>query len=86
MDIIDVDPDPANVIIENNVAGLNGHATLDPNATSYDLICEIPEDLRKALRVEAFNRDVTVSALIRDILTKELKISSRKDVNDVVTK
>ena len=47
---------------------------------------EIPEDLRKALRVEAFNRDVTVSALIRDILAKELKVSSRKDVNDVVTK
>ena len=47
---------------------------------------EIPEDLRKALRVEAFNRDVTVSALIRDILTKELKVSSHKDINDVVTK
>ena len=47
---------------------------------------EIPEDLRKASRVEAFNRDVTVSALIRDILAKELKVSSLKDVNDVVTK
>lgn len=47
---------------------------------------EIPEDLRKALRVEAFNRDVTVSALIRDILAKELKVSSRKDINDAVTK
>lgn len=47
---------------------------------------EIPEDLRKALRVEAFNRDVTVSALIRDILTKELKVSSRKDMNDTITK
>ena len=47
---------------------------------------EIPEDLRKALRVEAFNRDVTVSALIRDILTKEVKVSSHKDINDVVTK
>ena len=47
---------------------------------------EIPEYLRKALRVEAFNRDVTVSALIRDILAKELKVSSRKDVDDVVTK
>ena len=46
----------------------------------------IPEDLRKALRVEAFNRDVTVSALIRDILAKELKVSSRKDANDAVTK
>ena len=44
MDIIDVDPDPTNVIIENNVAELNGHTTLDPNAISYDLICEIPED------------------------------------------
>ena len=47
---------------------------------------EIPEDLRKALRVEAFNRDVTFSAFIRDILTKELKVSSLKDVNDAVTK
>ena len=47
---------------------------------------EIPEDLRKALRVEAFNRDVTVSALIRDILTKELKVGSRKDMNETVTK
>ena len=47
---------------------------------------EIPEDLRKALRVEAFNRDVTVSALIRDILTKELKVSYRKDMNEAVTK
>ena len=47
---------------------------------------EIPEDLRKALRVEAFNRDVTVSALIRDILTKELKVSSHKDMNEAVTK
>ena len=47
---------------------------------------EIPEDLRKALRVEAFNRDVTVSALIRDILTKELKVSSRKDINEAIIK
>ena len=47
---------------------------------------EIPEDLRKALRVEAFNRDVTVSALIRDILANELKVSSRKDANDAITK
>ena len=39
---------------------------------------EIPDDLRKALRVEAFNRDVTVSALIRDILAKELKVIPKK--------
>ena len=57
------------------------------NAENKKIISlEIPEDLRKALRVEAFNRDVTVSALIRDILAKELKVSSRKDVDDVVTK
>ena len=57
------------------------------NAENKKIISlEIPEDLRKALRVEAFNRDVTVSALIRDILTKELKVSSRKNVNDAVTK
>ena len=43
MDIIDVDPDSASVIIENNVADLEGYDTLDSNATSYDLICEIPE-------------------------------------------
>ena len=57
------------------------------NAENKKIISlEIPEDLRKALRVEAFNRDVTVSALIRDILAKELKVSSRKDANDAVTK
>ena len=57
------------------------------NAENKKIISlEIPEDLRKALRVEAFNIDVTVSALIRDILTKELKISSRKDMNDTITK
>ncbi len=35
---------------------------------------EIPESLRKALKIEAFNQDKTISALIRDILEKELKI------------
>lgn len=39
---------------------------------------EIDENLRKALRMEAFNRDVTVSALIRDILAKELKVEPKK--------
>ena len=57
------------------------------NAENKKIISlEIPEDLRKALRVEAFNRDVTVSALIRDILTKELKVSSCKDVNEAIIK
>ena len=39
---------------------------------------EISESLRKALRKEAFDRDVTVSALIRDILEKELKVDPKK--------
>lgn len=39
---------------------------------------EISEDLRKALKTEAFNRDKTVSALIRDILEKELKVDLKK--------
>ena len=39
---------------------------------------EISDDLRKALRLEAFNQDKTVSALIRDILEKELKIKPKK--------
>jgi len=39
---------------------------------------EIPEDLRKALKKEAFNRDITISALIRDILVKELKVEEKK--------
>jgi plasmid stability protein len=39
---------------------------------------EIPESLRKALKIEAFNQDKTVSALIRDILEKELKVQPKK--------
>ena len=39
---------------------------------------EVPESLRKALRIEAFNQDKTVSALIRDILEKELKVEPKK--------
>lgn len=39
---------------------------------------EISEQLRKALRKEAFDRDVTISALIRDILEKELKVEPKK--------
>ena len=39
---------------------------------------EITGNLREALRLEAFKRDVTVSALIRDILEKELKVEPKK--------
>lgn len=39
---------------------------------------EITGNLREALRLEAFKRDVTVSALIREILEKELKVEPKK--------
>lgn len=39
---------------------------------------EISEGLRKALKTEAFNQDKTVSALIRDILEKELKVTLKQ--------
>ena len=39
---------------------------------------EITCNLREALRLEAFKRDVTVSALIREILEKELKVEPKK--------
>jgi len=39
---------------------------------------EISEQLRKALKIEAFNQDKTISALIRDILEKELKVEPKK--------
>jgi len=34
---------------------------------------EISNDLREALRIEAFRRDCNISSLIRQILEKELK-------------
>lgn len=37
---------------------------------------EIDETLRQALRAEAFKRELTVSALIRAILEKELLLSN----------
>ena len=39
---------------------------------------EISAKLREALRLEAFKRDVTISALIRDILEKELKVETEE--------
>jgi plasmid stability protein len=33
---------------------------------------EIPDELREALRVEAFNKAVSMSALIRELLTEAL--------------
>jgi hypothetical protein len=46
---------------------------------------EISGSLREALRVEAFKRDVTISALIRQILEEKLQ-SPSKDTTDKVAK
>lgn len=44
---------------------------------------EIPAYLREALRKKAFNEDITISALIRQILEEQLKdiIKETKDKN-----
>ena len=47
---------------------------------------EISGELKEALRVEAFHRACTVSALIRQISEKELKTSYRKDQKNTVAK
>lgn len=43
---------------------------------------EISDELREALRAEAFNRNTNISALIRDILETSLKdkIKSSKEI------
>ena len=43
MDIFRIDPNSTSSPLENNIAELKYHATLDSNTTSYDLTCEIPE-------------------------------------------
>ena len=45
---------------------------------------EIPAYLREALRKKAFNEDITISALIRQILEEQLKdiIKETKDKNE----
>lgn len=40
---------------------------------------EITEELKEALRVEAFKRELSISALIRQILEKELHISKQEN-------
>jgi len=46
---------------------------------------EIPGTLREALRIEAFKRDVTISALIRQILEEKLQ-DTIKECNDKIAK
>lgn len=45
---------------------------------------EISDELKEALRVEAFNRKLTVSALIRSIL--EDNVINKVDVKNATTK
>lgn len=40
---------------------------------------EISDELKEALRVEAFKKNFTVSKLIRTILEKELNLDTKKD-------
>jgi plasmid stability protein len=39
---------------------------------------EVTDELREALRVEAFKRSLSISALIRQILEKELDLSKKE--------
>ena len=43
---------------------------------------EIPDELREALRVEAFKRSLSISALIRKLLEEALKASKETDENE----
>ena len=49
-----------------------------PNKDKKIISLEIPAYLREALRLEAFNRDVTISALIRQLLEEALKDKIKK--------
>lgn len=44
---------------------------------------EISEELKEALRTEAFKRSLSVSALIRQVLEKELEVKSVKELTDI---
>lgn len=44
---------------------------------------EIPDNLRAALKLEAFNRDISLSACVRQILAEYLKVEvDKKDINE----
>jgi len=43
---------------------------------------EIPDELREALRVEAFKRSTSISALIRQLLSEALEPEIGENLND----
>ena len=43
---------------------------------------EISDELREALRVEAFKQSVSISALMRRILEEKLLVTSNKETSD----
>jgi plasmid stability protein len=43
---------------------------------------EAPTELKEALRVAAFNKNLSVSALVREILEKEVLLNSQKGMNN----
>jgi plasmid stability protein len=44
--------------------------------------CEIPDELREALRLEAFKRSVSISAVIRQLLEEALEASKKAGENN----
>lgn len=42
---------------------------------------EMPEELKEALRVEAFKRSLSISALIRQLLIEALDLSQLKELD-----
>lgn len=47
-------------------------------ADSKVITIKLSPELKEALRIEAFNRRVTISAFIRDLVEKELSTKEKK--------
>ena len=43
---------------------------------------EMPEELKEALRVEAFKRSLSISALIRQLLEEDLKLTEKEKTDE----
>jgi hypothetical protein len=54
---------------------------MDKDIKKRMISLEISDNLREQLRIEAFNRNVTISALIRQILEKEVGSKEIKHEN-----
>ena len=43
---------------------------------------EVSEEMKEALRVEAFKRSLSISALVRQLIEQSLNLSEGHDVNE----